>query len=47
MKAFDRVPHLEYISLSHLKHYYKRVGAEFVVGDRMEHPRFEPYLGYE
>jgi hypothetical protein len=31
MKAFDRVPHLEYISMSHLDLYYKRAGRELVV----------------
>ena len=41
MKASDRVPHLEYFTVSHLGHCYKRVGGEFVVCDRMEQPRFE------
>ena len=42
MKDFDRVPHLEYVSMPHLKHYYKRFGAELVICDRTELPRFYP-----
>jgi hypothetical protein len=40
MKVSDRVPHLEYLSMPHLDHYYKRVGGELVICDEMEHPRF-------
>jgi hypothetical protein len=41
MKASDRVPHLEYFSMPHLNHYYKRVGAELVICDRTEFPLSE------
>jgi hypothetical protein len=41
MNVADRVPHLEYLSMPTLKYYYKRVGGELVVCDRMELPRFE------
>ena len=40
MKVSDRVPHLEYLSVSHLNHYYKRVGGELVICDRTEFPVF-------
>jgi hypothetical protein len=40
MKAFDRVPHLEYISTSHPDRYYKRVGGELVICDKTECPLF-------
>ena len=40
MKAFDRVLHLEYFSIPRLKLYYKRVGGDVVVCNRMEHPMF-------
>jgi hypothetical protein len=38
MKVYDRVPHLEYFSMPRLKHYYKRVGGEWVICDRTEFP---------
>ena len=40
MKVSDRVPHLEYFSMPHLNHYYKRVGGELVTCDRSEFPEF-------
>jgi hypothetical protein len=40
MKVSDRVPHLEYVSMYHLKLYYKRVGRELVICDRTEFPLF-------
>jgi hypothetical protein len=36
----DRVPHLEYLSIPPLDHYYKRVGGELVVCDQTEFPLF-------
>jgi hypothetical protein len=36
MKVSDRVPHLEYFAMPLLKHYYKRVGGEWVICDRTE-----------
>jgi hypothetical protein len=41
VEVSDRVPHLEYISIHRLDHYYKRVGGELVICDGMEHSRFE------
>jgi hypothetical protein len=41
MKVSDRVPHLEYFSMPHLNHHYKRAGEELVICDGAEHPRFE------
>ena len=35
MEVSDRVPHLEYVFMPHLKLYYKRVGQELVVCDKM------------
>jgi hypothetical protein len=40
MKVSDRVPHVEYFSMPHLNHYYKRVGGELVICDRTEFPLF-------
>jgi hypothetical protein len=40
MKTFDRVPHLEYISMSHPELYYKRVGGELVICAQTECPLF-------
>jgi hypothetical protein len=40
MKASDRVPHLEYFSIPHFNHYYKRVGGELVICDQTEFPLF-------
>jgi hypothetical protein len=40
MKAYNRVPHLEYISVPPLDHYYKRVGGELVICDQTEFPLF-------
>jgi hypothetical protein len=40
MKASDRVPHLEYLSMLHLNHYYKRVGGELLICDRPEWSSF-------
>ena len=36
----DRVPHLEYLSMLHLNHYYKRVGGELLICDRPEWSSF-------
>jgi hypothetical protein len=41
MNVSDRVPHLEYISMLPLDHYYKRVSGKLVICDGMEYPRFE------
>ena len=40
MKVSDRVPHIEYFSMSHLDHYfyYKRVGGKLVICDQTECP---------
>jgi hypothetical protein len=38
MKAFDRAPHLEYISMSHLDLFYKRVGGGLIICDHTEWP---------
>jgi hypothetical protein len=40
MKASDLVPHLEYFSIPHLNHYYKRISGELVICDRTEFPLF-------
>ena len=40
MKVSDRVPHLEYFSIPHLKRYFKRVGGELVICDQTECPVF-------
>jgi hypothetical protein len=41
MKVSDRVPHLEYFTMSHLNRYYKRVGGKLVICDPTECPSFE------
>jgi len=41
MKISDRVPHLEYFSMSYRGPYYKRVGGELVICDRTECPWLE------
>jgi hypothetical protein len=40
MKTFDRVPHLEYITVSPPVLCYKRVGGELVICDQAECPLF-------
>jgi hypothetical protein len=40
MKASDRAPHLEYVSMPCHNRYYKRVGGELVIHDRTEFPLF-------
>jgi len=39
LKVSDRVPHLEYFSMTY--DHYKRVGGKFVTCDETERPRFE------
>jgi hypothetical protein len=40
MKVSDRVPHLEYLTMSPRDDYYKRVGGELVICDPTECPSF-------